>query len=265
MQWFRMYAEVVDDDVMQLLGFDDQRHFVWLLALKCGGILDKEYPSAALRDRVIALKLGLQGDAFSNAKKRLIEVGLIDSNWQPVNWDKRQPLSDSGAERTRRYRERRAQKACDVTVTSPSRHCDGLEEEVEAERASLPRKEHGEEGPSPTTMDVPPVDSLTSPASDDPAPCPYAAIVAKYHAELPMCRRVEQLTPSRKAAMRARWRNELPTLQAFGNYFADVRGSPFLTGRVDGRDGRPPFVADLDWLLRPSNFVKVLEGKYHAR
>jgi hypothetical protein len=35
-----------------------------------------------------------------------------------------------------------------------------------------------------------------------------------------------------------------------------------LTGRCEGRKGRP-FVADLEWIIRPKNFAPILEGKYH--
>ena len=83
------------------------------------------------------------------------------------------------------------------------------------------------------------------------------------HAKLPMCRRVELLTDARKASIRGRWFDELPTVEAFGNYFDDVARSRFLTGRVDAREGRKPFVANIDWLMKPSNLAKVLEGNYH--
>jgi hypothetical protein len=33
-------------------------------------------------------------------------------------------------------------------------------------------------------------------------------------------------------------------------------------GRVVGKDGSF-FQADLEWLIRPNNFVKVIEGRYH--
>jgi len=42
-----------------------------------------------------------------------MEVRLIDADWQPCGWDKRQFSSDSSAERTRHWRERHR----DVTVT----------------------------------------------------------------------------------------------------------------------------------------------------
>jgi hypothetical protein len=47
------------------------------------------------------------------------------------------------------------------------------------------------------------------------------------------------------------------------NFFGHVRESRFLSGMTSGSDGRPPFIADFEWLIRPENHLKVREGKYH--
>lgn len=94
-------------------------------------------------------------------------------------------------------------------------------------------------------------------------PCPFSEIVEMYHETLPMCPKVAKLTDNRKSHVRARWRNELSTTEKWRNYFTYVSESLFLTGRKDGNNGRPPFLADFDWLIKPSNVVKVAEGKYH--
>jgi hypothetical protein len=92
---------------------------------------------------------------------------------------------------------------------------------------------------------------------------PVRQIVDLYHAKLPMLRAVEKITDARRGSIQQRWREDLPTLEAWGRYFDDVAASPFLTGRVPGRDGKPPFRADLEWLCKPGSFAKVAEGKYH--
>ena len=83
--WFRLYSKIMTDPKIEFLSFEDQRHFVWLLCMKNEGYLDEQYPSKQIREKTIARKLGLQGEAFENAKERLIEVNLIDRNWQPVS------------------------------------------------------------------------------------------------------------------------------------------------------------------------------------
>ncbi len=92
---------------------------------------------------------------------------------------------------------------------------------------------------------------------------PAAEIISLYHEKLPMLAKVEKLTPARRGYLRQRWAEDLPTLEAWGNFFDDVAGSAFLTGRAEGRGGAPPFRADLEWLTRPGNFAKIAEGKYH--
>lgn len=92
---------------------------------------------------------------------------------------------------------------------------------------------------------------------------PCAEIVAMYHDRLPAHPRIEKLTPARRGHLHQRWREDLPTLEAWANFFEDVKQSRFLTGKVPGREGKPPFIADLEWLTRPGNFAKIAEGKYH--
>lgn len=94
-------------------------------------------------------------------------------------------------------------------------------------------------------------------------PCPFVEIVAAYHESLPAHPKVEKLTDARRGLIRQRWLQDLPTLDAWRHYFADVAASKFLTGRTEPRPGKPPFIADLEWLCRPSSFAKIAEGKYH--
>ena len=113
MSWFRLYSEMPHDERIEELAFEDRWHFVNLLCMKCSGILDKEYESERMRERKIERELGIHGDTLKHAKERLMEVGLIDKNWQPRAWDKRQFVSDhdpTAAERQRRYRERKKSK-----------------------------------------------------------------------------------------------------------------------------------------------------------
>jgi len=93
---------------------------------------------------------------------------------------------------------------------------------------------------------------------------PYAAILDCYHGTLPELRTVRKLTPARQQAIRNVWRGDLigNDLSKWQDFFAYVRDScPFLVGRKPGADGRA-FQCDLEWLMKPGNLVKVVEGKY---
>ena len=91
--WFRLYAEFAGDPVVQSLAFEDQRHFVVLLCLKCDGTLDRPI-SKKTRERIICRGLGLDPVTASEANRRLVEVGLISENWQPNGWEKWQSNDD---------------------------------------------------------------------------------------------------------------------------------------------------------------------------
>lgn len=105
--------------------------------------------------------------------------------------------------------------------------------------------------------------------------CDHEKVIELYHSHLPTLRRVEVWNDTRKGYLRQRWREvaeelskEKQVLSAdvlgwFADFFQHVGTSKFLTGKVNSRDGRA-FLADLEWILKPSNFAKIIEGKYHG-
>jgi hypothetical protein len=114
--WFRFYAKFMTDPDIEELSFEDQRHFVFVLCMKCEGLLDKDFGiDAEKRERAIGRRLGLQGEALAFAKQRLLDGRLINEDWHPRSWDRLQFKSDhDSAERQRRSRANR-------TVTTESR------------------------------------------------------------------------------------------------------------------------------------------------
>jgi uncharacterized protein YdaU (DUF1376 family) len=105
--------------------------------------------------------------------------------------------------------------------------------------------------------------------------CDHKAVIKLYHQNLPTMRRVEVWNETRAGYLRQRWREvaaELAqekditaddVLNWWAEFFLSVGKSRFLTGKVNSKDGRA-FVADLEWILKPSNFAKIVEGKYHG-
>lgn len=106
--------------------------------------------------------------------------------------------------------------------------------------------------------------------------CPVGAIVNAYHALMPLNPKVRVLDDVRKKTIRARWReaaamtikpfgyqNEAQGIAAWKQFFEVCADSMFLTGRAKAAEGKPPFLADIDFLLSPSGFKKCLENKYH--
>jgi len=102
-------------------------------------------------------------------------------------------------------------------------------------------------------------------------PCPHQAIIDIYHQTLPELPRVISWNKTRESHLKQRWR-ELFTefecksseeaLEWFRNdFFQFIKSSKFLTGKTHSKDRRP-FLADLEWVIKPTNFTKIIERKY---
>ena len=105
--------------------------------------------------------------------------------------------------------------------------------------------------------------------------CNHQAVIDLYHQHLPTLRRVEVWNDARKGYLRQRWRDIALELSAekqvteevmfdyWARLFGYVGESKFLMGKVNDKSGQV-FTADLEWILKPSNFAKIVEGKYHG-
>ena len=99
--WLRLYTDTVDNEKLRLLAFEDRWHYIAILCLKQQGIINQ---NNQLMVRQIAVKLGLQLNDLDETKKRLMDVKLIDENYEPIGWKKHQYKSDSSTARVRKYR-----------------------------------------------------------------------------------------------------------------------------------------------------------------
>lgn len=227
MAWFRMWADAVDNPKLRLLAFEDRWHFVALCCLKRSGLIDREDPN---RDRMIALKLGVQVRELEEIARRLIEVDLIRDDYSPVGWGERQFQSDNSTPRVRKFREK---QASGVSETFQQR---SQSTETDTEKTYVA-------SPLPDGFDE--------------------AVIASYHELLPNLPSVKSWPKRRSGKLRTRVKERLKegkpanTVQYWRNVFEKVALSDFLCGRA--KDWRCP---GLEWLLEPRNFDKVIEGAY---
>jgi hypothetical protein len=108
-----------------------------------------------------------------------------------------------------------------------------------------------------------------------PPDCPHAEVLTLWAEVLPAMPQhlPSQWRGSRADHLRARWRETAVEkgwtereqgLAFLRKLFTYVGQSAFLTGRSTPRDpSKRPFVIELEWLVNPSNWAKVIEGKYH--
>ncbi|WP_220084253.1 hypothetical protein [Stenotrophomonas maltophilia] len=101
------------------------------------------------------------------------------------------------------------------------------------------------------------------PKKAGPPPCPHMKIIELFHEVLPELPAVCAWNETRQRKLGARWkeRREQQELTWWRSFFEAVRDMPWLMGQRNGRDGRP-FRCTLEWLVSPTNFVKVIEGHY---
>ena len=114
-------------------------------------------------------------------------------------------------------------------------------------------------------------DIKASSAESKIPPCPHQAIIDIYHQTLPELPKVISWNKTREAHLKQRWRELFiefecksteEALDWFRNdFFQFIKNSKFLTGRTQSKDRRP-FLADLEWVIKPTNFTKIIERKY---
>jgi hypothetical protein len=95
---------------------------------------------------------------------------------------------------------------------------------------------------------------------------PHVEIRAAFREILPMAIQHRAWNERRQKALRARW-HEDPKRQSvdwWTKLFRYVATSEFLTGRANG-SGREPFQLSLEWMLKPANLDKIIDGNYHRR
>ena len=145
----------------------------------------------------------------------------------------------------------------------------------EIDANAIPTQSEGNANHKPITNNQEPLtinqDIKTISAESKIPPCPHQAIIDLYHQTLPELPKVISWNKTREAHLKQRWR-ELFTefecksseeaLDWFRNdFFQFIKNSKFLTGRTQSKDRRP-FLADLEWVIKPTNFTKIIERKY---
>jgi len=266
------YAKVFSDIVHSTVWREDvYTKVVWITMLVMSdrhGLVMASVPGLADAAKVTidqclsALNVLSSPDKYSRTKefegRRIDEV---DGGWLLLNYEKFRLRKDDEeqrirtAERVRRHRQKLADQKKNCVVT----------ENVIVTRGNPIADADAD---ADTTKPYPPAADVESQAipttsenkKNEP---PYEKIVAMYHNLLPELPKVAKLTKQRYGYIRQRWLEDLPDMPAWEQYFSMVRKSKFLMGKANGSSGRPPFRADLTWLCRPENIVKVVEGKYH--
>lgn len=190
-------------------------------------------------------------DRYKVGKKALIQIVNFKKHQSPHNTEKPSELPEKPEgyiappiDNGELTKAKRPDSLIPDSLNTDSLIPDSVSDEANASSSS-----------SQKICDSPPRDSI-----------PYKKIVDLYHEILWMCPRVGVLTNTRKSYIAARWKSgAIPDLETWRDFFTFVSKSKFLTGAVDPPPGKKRFVADLEWITRESNFVKIYERKYHGQ
>lgn len=241
--------------------------------------------------QLIAARIGMPTEDFAQVSKYLLRGWRTATDgrlYHPVLTELvlemlRRRRGD--ADRRQRYRDRGHGAGADVTqksrVTPEGSGRDSIVPDAEPRREGQHRYRNQYQEKEITTADavVVPGEPVTPPTAkpgqrslaavagrEMHAPnCPHEAIIAAYHRRLPMLPQVREWTQARRALLATRWREraERQTVAWWENLFAWIAAEcPFLIGQGTAIGDREPFVASLEWIVRPKNFPKVVEGHY---
>ena len=265
-KWIKIVTDIFDDEKMLLidgLPEHDAIIVIWFKLLCLAGkqnnggvfmISDK----IAYTDEMLATIFHRPLNTVRLALKTFEKYGmieLIDDTITIPNWSKHQALDSyekrKENDRLRQARKRELAKAliaekssdCHVTVADASRDVTQVESEEDTERdIERDSEEDGE-------------NTLTAPQAE----CPFAKIRDLYHSICISYPTIKAIDGSRRKAVAARWRANR-SLDTFEELFKIAEASPFLKGQNDRN-----WSADFDWMMKPSNFTKILEHRYDDR
>lgn len=91
--------------------------------------------------------------------------------------------------------------------------------------------------------------------------CPQQEIIAVYHEELPELPPINEWPDASAQQLRARWKSlpERKSVEWWRDFFRYIKTSDFLMGR------KTDFQASLSWIVKASNFAKIVNGNYENR
>ena len=270
--WFRWHHGAITDPKFQLIAKKANARFgdviaLWAFVLEMASADSDRGNIGQIDFETLDYMLGAEEGTAIRILDAMTARGLIVGN-RIAAWEKRQPRrereNDNSTERSKAFRDKqRHATPCNAN-----------------ENQETPREEESREEESKPLSNANALDVLS--VAEEPAvhvaeskktpSCPHQKVIELYHESLPYCPQVREWNTTRQKYLQSRWREKAVSLgwqqdaeglEWFKRFFSFVGESKFLTGKSDGRNGKPPFLADLEWLMKPSNFAKVVEGKYH--
>ena len=104
--------------------------------------------------------------------------------------------------------------------------------------------------------DIPPTPLSGGAPPAEEAPVPFAKIMELYNSICISFPKIKVIDGQRRKAVAARWRT-YKSIEVFERLFRLTEASDFMKGANEKN-----WSADFDWIMKPTNMAKTLEGKY---
>lgn len=274
-EWFRWYHNTASDPKFQVIARRSKRPkceviAVWACLLEYTSQEQDRGSLAGLDHETIAATVDIDDESAEAIIAAMEAKGLI-SDGRIAAWERRQPKrEDDSRDRVRAYRERKKEIG-NASVTQGNAPVTPV---TPLDKIRVDKDKDMEEvvetlAPARVATDKPERPAAASDLNKkiEKLPVPLTEILSEYHRILPDCipchvpteRMIDQI-----AHLSAPDTDQLPILDCWSAYFRVVAKSPLLCGRAPPKDGYPtPFVADLEWLTRFDNFMRVAyENRY---
>jgi len=263
------YERIVQSDTWALASASQRPLLLmlWFVAWQqspCGSMPDS--------DELIAVRIGMGVEEFKRSRLILLrgwEKADDGRLYHPV-------VSEMVLEMLAR-KTRETQRKADYRERMKARNVPNLSHGTDTGQS---RESDGSDDTGTRTGTSKPIEAYASvtckPATPEKPVCPAEEIIGLYQELMPDNPRVKVINDARKKTIRARWKEAASLncepfgyttraegLAAWRQFFTVCAESDFLTGKATPQPGKPPFIADIDFLMSPAGFAKCLENKYH--
>lgn len=188
-------------------------------------------------------------DTVEKALKLFIELNMIemfeDGTLLMKEVERNIGSESDSAHRVREHREKQKALQCNDEVTECNRCNEKCNTEIETDKEKENRVTV-----TATSAEEPPTKKPQA------VGCPYEKIIELFNSICVSYPPVRSIEGSRKNAVTARWKSD-PRISTFEEVFRIAEASKFLKG-----GGEKKWKANFDWMMKATNFSKILEHLY---
>lgn len=266
-QWIKIVVDLFDDEkilFIETLPDADNMIIIWLKLLCLAGKQNNKgvimFNGKPYSEKMLSVIFRREESVISKSLKTFEEydmIAIVNGTITIKNWGKHQSLDKIEANKEymrnymREYREKQKEVATGETASKPSHKVNGKV------NINLPKTETEKELDKEKEIEPDKDDILSSSHDDGQALLNYESIKNSFNSVCKSLPQVVKLTEKRKKSLQAA--RQILGEVSFELLFEKVEGSEFLIGqKTDWR-------SDFDWILKPTNLVKILEGNYDNR